>query len=213
MRTKNLYLYRYGPVMLSAFLLSAPVMATTDTMLSVPAGSFQSYDRDGNGMVSPIELREAFLGNIPDDVFQSYDGNNDGTLNKTEFHKFMEKNYEVSLNNQQELMQTRQQNELEQQKAAERAAQLEKQREEELANISKFNSGPKVKLTMDFIVFDKNNDDLVDMEEFRDRTHSIIDPQVVYGAYDENKDGKLNIHEFQRYVNSDPAIPVHLSSK
>ena len=200
--------------MLTATVISLPALADNQTSPmtnSTYQTSFKSYDQNGNGMISQSELQSKFLGNIPSDVFASYDTNNNGGLDSSEFSKFYEKNYQVSMTNQKELNKTKQQNKLIQQKAAATNQALAKQHEMAKAAVEQYNSKPKVKLTLDFIVFDENNDKQIDIQEFNDNTNSLLDANKVYGSYDANNDGKLNITEFKRYVNSDPRIPAQVT--
>ena len=195
---------KLSTLVLTATILSAPAMA---------ADVFQKFDMNSDGQISSAELNNNFLGNVSGDVFASYDTSKDGYLSQAEFKKFMDINMQVAIENQKELSEAMHKNDVAQKQAAQANAAIKKHNLEKLKNTADFNAQPKVKYTLDFIVFDLNRDKQVDISEFNRQLDAVMDSELVYGSYDENKDGKLNIEEFKRFVNSDPAIPVEVSSK
>ncbi len=201
-------LKKYAFVMMAVTALSSPSFADNGNMNF----TFGASDKDQNGLISQAELQTVFLGNIPSDVFESYDVSNDGSLSQNEFSYFVEKNRDVMMNNRQELMQTKQKNKLAAEQAAAKNEAIQRKNAKEIEQANEFNSRPKVHLTMDFVVYDKDRNKQIDMAEFKARTRAS-DPAEIYATYDSNKDGSLNISEFKRYVSSDPLIPIKIGAK
>ena len=63
----------------------------------------------------------------------------------------------------------------------------------------------KIRMPLDFVVYDRNNDDLIDMEEFKMRANTET-PEPFFAAHDANRDGFLNIEEFNHMVKADDVV-------
>jgi Ca2+-binding EF-hand superfamily protein len=216
------FLNRHIPLLLAATVLaSLPALADNQdkmmnhmpadmqTHATMPSMTFSSYDMNGDVMVTNSELDKMFLGKVSPEVFSSFDSDKNGTFNEKEFTLFMDRNRDTAISNYQTAFEIERMNKINQEQAEAVNADVIKQNE----IAEKFNNRPgKVFLTLDFKIYDRNGDGFVDVNEFKSRTEAIK-PENVYGTYDHDKDLKLNIDEFHRFVNSDPVIPVDVEKK
>lgn len=166
---------------------------------------FGVYDQDDNLAVSQIEFM-AGIGNATEtekELFMKYDANGDSALNQEEFEEFARKEGDaLTINDVVENTK----------EAAEETADAVVETTEETIEAAENALTPntseteeKVVMTMDFEVFDTNNDDVVSASEFEAQTEAIS-PRMEFGSFDSDNDGELTMDEFQVYVDTEPRI-------
>ncbi len=224
---------KLGLTTLALGILASPTFAEVNTNInnSVSADQqtetatvanydFGVYDQDNNDMVDETEFMAGIGTSVgTENMFTTYDADANGSLSEEEFEEFARKSGVEEVTEKTGGILTGAKNIATGTKNA--VVGTTKAVGGAVVNTTK-KAGNAVKntispsnedvveteaviLTMDFEVYDENNDDVVDAMEFEERTKSVS-PKIEFSSFDTNSDGSLNIDEFQAYVDSEPRI-------
>lgn len=203
---KNLYTFSLLTMAASGLLTTTALAGDKAQPTPMSKVSFSSFDQNHDGLVSPNELRNNFLGRVSDEAFSSYDFNRNGSYSQDEFNAFMTKNYQLARYNHQEAEKIDQRNDMMKIKAEKHNQMIEAHAASEKNLQHKYG---KIHLVMDFETYDKNNDNVVNAAELTAQT-GAVDAAREIAKFDRDKNGTLNISEFKAYVNSDPVIQADI---